>query len=103
MPQSWFLHAAMDSEPVAELVHKGWVWGPSLNGLARANPGRNQLTMEELHPELGVIANLSPFEVRAPASPKMVVKRIERVGIDVFQKIFVIAPALEWLSRPSRA
>jgi hypothetical protein len=41
--------------------------------------------MEELHPELGVIANLSPFEVRAPASPKMAVKRIERVGIDVFQ------------------
>jgi hypothetical protein len=41
--------------------------------------------MEELYPELGVIANLSPFEVRAPASPKMAVKRIERVGIDVFR------------------
>jgi hypothetical protein len=41
--------------------------------------------MEQLHPELGVIANLSAFEVRAPALPKMAVKRIEPIGIDVFQ------------------
>ena len=26
-----FLHAAMGSEPLAELVHKGWVWWQSLN------------------------------------------------------------------------
>jgi hypothetical protein len=41
--------------------------------------------MEQLHPELSVIANLSAFEMRAPALPKMAVKGIEHLGIDVLQ------------------
>jgi len=39
--------------------------------------------MEELHPELGVVANLSALEMRASATPKMAAKGIKHVEIDV--------------------
>jgi hypothetical protein len=41
--------------------------------------------MEELHPELGVVANLSALEMRASATPKMAAKRIKHIEIDVLQ------------------
>ena len=41
--------------------------------------------MEELHSEVGVIADLSTLEMRAAAPAKMAAKRIEHVEIDVLQ------------------
>jgi len=43
--------------------------------------------MEELRSELGVVANLSPLEMRASATPKVGAKGIEHGEIDVLQHI----------------
>src|SRR5436309_10606367 len=85
MPESRFLDAAMRSEPVAEGGHKSWSDGRFLNGLALADPALNKVTVEEFHPEVGVIADLSTLEMRAAAPAKMAAKGIEHVEIDVFQ------------------
>jgi hypothetical protein len=53
--------------------------------LALADPVFNEVTVEELHPEVGVIADLSPPEMRAAASAQMAAKRIKYVEIDVCQ------------------
>jgi hypothetical protein len=75
----------MGSKPVAEGGHKGWIGGQILNGCARANSALNEVTMEELHSELSVIANFSALKMRASATSKMAVKEIEYVEIDVAQ------------------
>jgi hypothetical protein len=75
----------MDPNPVAEGGHKGWIGGQILNGLARANPAPNEVTMEELHSEPSVIANFSALEMRASATAKMAAKGIKYVEIDVAQ------------------
>jgi hypothetical protein len=41
--------------------------------------------MEELHSELGVVANLSALEMRASTTPKMAAKGIKHVEVDVLQ------------------
>jgi hypothetical protein len=41
--------------------------------------------MEELHSELGVVADLSALEMRASATPKMAAKGIKHVEIDVLR------------------
>jgi hypothetical protein len=41
--------------------------------------------MKELHSELGVVANLSAFEMGASATPKMAAKGIQHIEIDVLQ------------------
>ena len=51
----------------------------------RANPASNEMMMEELHSELGVIADLSALEMRASATAKMAAKGIKQVEIDVLQ------------------
>ena len=73
----------MDSKPVAEGGHKGWIGGQILNGFARANSALNEVTMEELHSELSVIANFSALKMRASTTSKMAVKEIKCVEIDV--------------------
>jgi hypothetical protein len=75
----------MCSKPVAEGGHKGWMGGQILNGFAWANSALNEVTMEELHSELSVIANFSALKMRASATSKMAVKEIEYVEIDVAQ------------------
>jgi len=77
----------MASKPVAEGGHKGWIGGQILNGFARANSAPNEVTMEELHSELSVIANFSTLKMRASATSKMVAKGIKYVQIDVAQNI----------------
>jgi hypothetical protein len=85
MPESRFLDAAMRSKPVAEGGHKSWNEGRFLNRLALADPALNEVMVEELHSEVGVIANLSTPEMRAAAPPQMAAKRIKYVEIDVRQ------------------
>jgi hypothetical protein len=75
----------MCSKPVAEGSHKNWSDGRFLNWLALADPALNEVTVEELHSEVGVIADLSTSEMRAAASAKMAAKRIKYVEIDVRQ------------------
>jgi hypothetical protein len=75
----------MCSKPVAEGSHKNWSDGRFLNWLALADPALNEVTVEELHSEVGVIADLSTPEMRAAASAKMTAKRIKYVEIDVCQ------------------
>src|SRR5260370_33605016 len=75
----------MGSKPVAEVGHKGWIDGQILNGFARANSSPNEVTMEELHSELSVIANFSTLKMRASATSKMEAKGIKYVQIDVSQ------------------
>jgi hypothetical protein len=75
----------MGSKPVAEGGHKGWIGGQILNGLERANSTLNEVTMEELHSELSVIANFSALKMRASATSKMAVKGIKYVEIDAAQ------------------
>ena len=58
MPESRFLDAAMRSKPVAEGCHKSWDEGRFLNRLALADPALNEVMVEELHSEVGVIAKL---------------------------------------------
>jgi hypothetical protein len=75
----------MDSKPVAEGAHKGWIRGQLLNRFARANPASNEVMMEELYSELSVIVDFSSLEMRASATPKMAAKGIKHVEIDVLQ------------------
>jgi hypothetical protein len=51
----------------------------------------DEVMVEELHSEVGVITDLAPPEVRAAAPPKMAAKRIKYVEIDVLQNA---APSL---------
>jgi len=51
--------------------------------LALADPVRNEVMVEELHSEVGVIANLSALEMRAGAPAKMAAKGIKHVEIDL--------------------
>jgi hypothetical protein len=85
MPESRFLDAAMRSKPVAEGGHKNWSEGRFLSRLALADPALNEVMVEELHSEVGVIADLSTSEMRAAAPAQMVAKRIEHVEINVVQ------------------
>ena len=61
----------MGSKPVAEGGHKSWIGGHILDWFTRADPASDEVTMEELHSEMGVIANLSSLEMRASATAKM--------------------------------
>jgi hypothetical protein len=83
MPQSRLLDAAMRSKPVAEGGHKSWGEGLFLNRLALADPALNEVMVEELHSELGMIVDLSASEVRAAAPAQMAVERIKYVEVDV--------------------
>src|SRR3954466_11282449 len=85
MPESRFLDAAMRSKPVAEGGHKNWGEGCFLNRLAFADPALNEMMVEELHSEVGVIADLSTSEMRAAAPAQMAAKRIKYIEIDVRQ------------------
>src|SRR3982750_4360491 len=85
MPESRFLDAAMCSKPVAEGGHKSWGEGGFLNRLALADSALNEVMVEELHSEVGVIADLSTSEMRAAAPAQMAAKRIKYVEIDVRQ------------------
>jgi len=85
MPESRFLDAAMRSKPVAEGRHKSWSDRRLLNWLPLADPALNEVTVEELHSEVGMIADLSTSEMRAAAPAKMAAKRIKYVEIDVRQ------------------
>jgi hypothetical protein len=85
MPESRFRDAAMCSKPVAEGGHKSWGEGRFLNRLALADPALNKVMVEELHSEVGVIADLSTSEMRAAAPAQMAAKRIKYVEIDVRQ------------------
>jgi len=81
----------MRSKPVAEGGHKSWSEARSLNRGALADPALNEVMVEELHSEVGVIADLSTSEMRATASTQMAAKRIKYVDIDVCQNA---APSL---------
>jgi hypothetical protein len=60
-------------------------WG-SDSELIRTGKSRNQRgDDEELHPELGVVANLSAPEMGASATAKMAAKGIQHIEIDVLQ------------------
>src|ERR1700722_11531271 len=85
MPESRFLDAAMRSKPVAEGGYKNWSEGRFLSRLALADPALNEVMVEELHSEVGVIADLSTSEMRAVEPAQMVAKGIEHVEIDVVQ------------------
>jgi len=86
VPQSWVLHAAMGSEPVAKSDHKRRVGRQIRNRFARANPTSNEMMMKELHSELGVITDLSALEMRASATAKVTAKGIKQGEIDVLQR-----------------
>jgi hypothetical protein len=43
------------------------------------------MMMKELYSELGVVADLSAFEMRASATAKVTAKGLKRGGIDVLQ------------------
>src|SRR6202049_263852 len=75
----------MRSKPVAEGGHKSRSGGRFLNWLALADPVRNEVMVEELHSEVGVIANLSALEMSAGAPAKMAAKGIKYVEIDLLQ------------------
>jgi hypothetical protein len=75
----------MDSEPIAKCDHKRWVRGQIRNGFGRANLASNEMMMKELRSELGVIADFSAFEMRAPATAKVTAKGIKHGEIDVLQ------------------
>jgi hypothetical protein len=83
MPESRFLNAAMRSKPVAEGSHKSWDEGLFLNRVALTDPALNEVMVEQLHFELGVIVDLSASEVRAAASAQMADERIKYVEVDV--------------------
>jgi hypothetical protein len=85
MPESRFLDATMCSKPVAEGGHKNWSEVRFLSRLALADPALNEVMVEELHSEVGVIADLSTSEMRAAAPAQMVAKGIEHVEINVVQ------------------
>jgi hypothetical protein len=53
------------------------------NRFNRADPAADEVSMEELHSEMGVIADLSSLEMRASAAAKMLLKGIKCVEIDV--------------------
>jgi hypothetical protein len=50
-----------------------------------ADPALHKMPMEELHSEVGVIADRPTLEMRAAAPAKMSAKGIEHVEIDVLQ------------------
>ena len=75
----------MGSKPVAKGDHKGWIGGQILNRFVWANPATNEVMVEELDSELGVVADLSALEMRASATPKMAAKGINHIEIDVLQ------------------
>jgi hypothetical protein len=75
----------MGPKPFAKGDHKRWIGGQILNRFVWANPTTNEVMMEELHSELGVIADPSAPEMRASATPKMSGKGIKQFEIDVFQ------------------
>jgi len=56
-----------------------------LNRFGLANPASNEVMMEELDSERGVVADLSALEMRTSATPKMAAKGIKHVEIDVPQ------------------
>ena len=68
----------MRSKPVAEGGHKSWIGGQILNWFGRADPAPDEVMMEELHSETGVIADLSALEMRASATAKMAAKGIKQ-------------------------
>ena len=84
MPESRFLDAAM-FETSRKGGHKSWSEGRCLNWWALADPAHNEVMVEDLHSEVGVIADPSTSEMRAAASAKMTAKRIKYVEIDVCQ------------------
>jgi hypothetical protein len=73
----------MRSKPVAEGGHKNWNGGRILDRFNRADPAADQVSMEELHSEMGVIANLSSFEMGTSAAAKMLTEGSKCVEIDV--------------------
>jgi hypothetical protein len=94
----------MGSKPVAEGADKGWIRGQILGRLARANPALNKVMMEELRSKLGVIADLSPLEMRASATAKMTAKGIKQAEIDVLQNTaFPLDEAAEMRCGPNVA
>jgi hypothetical protein len=73
----------MRSKPVAKGGHKSWSGGRFSNGLALADPVRNEVMVEKLHSEVGVIANLSTLEMGAAAPPQMAAKGFKHGKIDL--------------------
>jgi hypothetical protein len=85
MPESRFLDATVCAIPVAEGGHKSWNRDRFLNWLTLAHSALHEVMVEELHPEVGVITDLSTSEMKAAASAQMAAERIKYVEIDVCQ------------------
>lgn len=81
--KSWLLHSAMRLKKVAECSHKSWLGGQTLSWFSRADSASDEVSMEKLHSELSVIANLSTPEMRTSATAKMAAKGINDAEINV--------------------
>ncbi len=75
----------MRLKPVAEGGHKNWSGGRILDWFTRADPTADQVSMEQLHSKVGVIANLSSLEMGTSAAAKMLTEGSKGVEIDVRQ------------------
>jgi hypothetical protein len=83
--KSWLLHSAMGLKPVAEGSHKSWLGSHIMSWFSRKDSAPNEVSMEKLHSELSVIANLSTPEMRTSATAKMAAKGINDGEINVPQ------------------
>src|SRR2546426_8027289 len=77
----------MGSKPVAEGGHKNRNGAHLRNWFSRADSAPDKVLVEKLHSKTRVIADLCPLEMRASATAKMTIKRIDCVGIDVRQNV----------------
>jgi hypothetical protein len=75
----------MGSKPIAEIGYKNRNGANLRNWFSRADSAPDEVLVEKLHSETRVIADLCSFEMRASATAKMTIKRIDRGGIDVRQ------------------
>src|SRR5580704_14134547 len=77
----------MGSKPVAEGGHNNRNGTHLQNWFSRADSAPDEVLVEKLRSKTRVIADLRSLEMRASATVKMTIKRIDRVGIDVRQNI----------------
>jgi hypothetical protein len=77
----------MGPKPVAEGSHKNRNSAHLRNWFSRTDSAPDKVLVEKLRSKARMIADLRSLEMRASATVKMTIKRIDRVGIDVRQNI----------------
>jgi hypothetical protein len=86
----------MGSKPIAKGGHKNGHGARLWNSFSRADSAPDEVLTEKLHAKTRVIADLCSLEMRASATAQMMIKRIDRFGIDVRQNLaFLVNEAAE--------